>query len=58
MVRKDKLIFALIIVFILSISFSCNPQRRGRTASQIGAGSGMKFHKKTATAKRKKIVKY
>lgn len=59
MTARNKLIFGLIISFMISlVSFSCNPHRRGHTASQIGAGGGMKKHRTPATAKRKKIVKY
>lgn len=56
---KNKIIGALIFSILFSmISFSCNPHRRGATAGQIGAGSGQKFHKQSATAKRKKTIKY
>ncbi|OFY95712.1 MAG: hypothetical protein A3K10_18075 [Bacteroidetes bacterium RIFCSPLOWO2_12_FULL_31_6] len=56
---KNKIIAGLIFSILFSmLTFSCNPHRRGATASQIGAGSGQKFHKKSATAKRKKTIKY
>ena len=56
---KNKVIVALIFsIFLSMVTFSCNPHRRGATAGQIGASSGQKFHKKSATAKRKKTIKY
>ena len=57
--KKDKIIYGIVIMFMVTlINFSCNPHRRGHTAKQIGAGSGMKFHKRPASAKVKKRVKY
>ena len=59
MAKKDKLIYGIIIVFMISlVSFSCNPHRRGPTAGQIGAKSSQKYHRKSATAKVKQRVKY
>lgn len=59
MTTKNKLLFGLIIFFMISLfSFSCDPHRRGATAGQIGASSGQKFHKKSASAKVKRRVKY
>lgn len=56
---KNKIIGALIFsIFFSTVTFSCNLKRRGATAGQIGASSGQKFHKKSATAKRKKTIKY
>ncbi|MGE0560771.1 MAG: hypothetical protein AB7O47_03060 [Flavobacteriales bacterium] len=56
---RNKLIYGLIIFFMISlVSFSCNPHRRGHTASQIGAGGSIKKHRTPASAKRKRIVKY
>lgn len=59
MANKDKLIYGVIIVFMISlVSFSCNPHRRGATAGQIGAKSGQKHHRKSASAKVKRSIKY
>lgn len=59
MTARNKLIYGLIISFLISIvSFSCNPHRRGATAGQIGAKTSQKYHRKTASAKKKRVVKY
>lgn len=59
MTAKNKLIYGLITSFLISLfSFSCNPHRPGATAGQIGAGSGKKYHRQPASAKRKRVVKY
>lgn len=57
--NRNKVIGSLVFsIFLSTVTFSCNPHRRGATASQIGASSGQKFHKKPASAKRKKTIKY
>lgn len=59
MTTRNKLIYGIIVSFLISMfSFSCNPHRPGATAGQIGASSGKKFHRKPASAKRKRVVKY
>ena len=56
---KNKIIGGLIFSILFStLIFSCDPHRRGATAGQIGASSGQKFHKKSASAKVKRRVKY
>jgi hypothetical protein len=60
MTNKNKVIAGLIFSILLSMfSFSsCDPHRRGYTASQIGAKSGSKQHRTPATAKRKYKSRY
>lgn len=56
---KNKIIYTIIISFLVGmVSFSCDPHRRGHTASQVGAGSGQKYHKAPASAKRKYKSRY
>lgn len=60
MIKARKLItLSTICLFLMSLTYtSCNPHRRGHTASQIGAGGGMKYHRTPASAKRKRNHKY
>lgn len=57
--NKKNIVLSLVLVFLGSFLLpSCSPHRRGNTASQIGAGSGRKYHRTPASAKRKRISKY
>lgn len=60
MSNKNKVIAGLIFSILMStLTFSsCDPHRRGNTASQVGAGSGMKYHRTPASAKRKYKSRY
>jgi hypothetical protein len=59
MKNKKYIALSFVLVFLVSISLpSCNPHRRGNTASQIGAGGGRKYHRTPASAKRRRTSKY
>jgi hypothetical protein len=60
MIKNRKyILLSFAVAFVFSISLpSCNPHRAGSSASQIGAGGGGKYHKKPASAKRKRVSKY
>lgn len=45
-------------VFVFSFVVSCNPHRRGNTASQIGSGGSFKKHRTPASAKVKRNSRY
>ncbi len=56
---KYRFITVLIFsVLLSSANVSCDPHRRGHTAKQIGAGSGMKKHRTPASGKIKQRSHY